>query len=84
MAAGAVGAYVRPRVNEGRFLRCRCAFVGKERDEFLGRVVAPLPLNESVQVADVPHGIDFDVEKQFAVVARKLHRARRTALRPWC
>ena len=53
----------------------KCSFLGlwggvwrEIADEFLGAVVAAPTLNEAVQVAHIPHRIDFDVEEQLKLM----------------
>src|SRR6266478_3235539 len=53
-------------VCEGSFLSLVCRVFRKERYESLRGIITAAAFDEAVQVADIPHRIDFNVEEQLA------------------
>jgi hypothetical protein len=74
-----VGGKVVERPGESVALCRRRRFFSEERDKPLGRIVPVPPLDKTMQVADIPQGIDLDVEEELH--GRKVERHRGTQIR---
>jgi hypothetical protein len=62
-------------------LRSWRRFFRKKGNESLGRVVAMVALNEAVEIAHIPQGVDFYIEEQLK--RRKVEAHRRAQIRFW-